>query len=440
MRELIRAGLGRGVARADRLHRSPREPRRERVLPQPVRRGGHPHARRRRRMDARRRMGVGRGNRIELDAAAAVPALARPAVLGVHLLLRLQGQQRRIQADGPRAVRPARSTATSITQASDRPQARRQLLAGHAVLQLLPGPDDDEPRVPRAVRRAAAQPGVGHRAAAHGPRGEHPGGDRGGHAARWRATCIARPACGSSCWPAASRSTAWPTAGCCAKGRSTTSGFSRRPATPAARSAPRCSSGTSSSTSRARPHGSDRQKGSLLGPQFRDGGNLRRGSTRLGAVYHRASNEARAARPGRRACSSARRSSAGSRGGWSSARGRSGARSILGDPRSPQHAGDDEPEDQVPRELPAVRAVRARRTRRTDWFELEPGRKARTCCWSRRCATSIASRSAGGGADDGGRPRPAQPREHPAVRRFRRSRTWTTARACRRWTPGATRA
>ncbi len=37
--------------------------------------------------------------------------------------------------------------------------------------------------------------------------------------------------------PAASPSTAWPTAACCARGRSTSSGSSRRPATPAARSA-----------------------------------------------------------------------------------------------------------------------------------------------------------------------------------------------------------
>ena len=55
----------------------------------------------------------------------------------------------------------------------------------------------------------------------------------------------------SSCWPAAWRSTASPTAGCCARGRSRTSGFSRRPATPAARSARRCSSGISCSRSRS---------------------------------------------------------------------------------------------------------------------------------------------------------------------------------------------
>ena len=42
-------------------------------------------------------------------------------------------------------------------QAPDRPQARRQLLAGHGLFQLLPGADDDEPAVPPALRRAAAR-------------------------------------------------------------------------------------------------------------------------------------------------------------------------------------------------------------------------------------------------------------------------------------------
>ena len=67
---------------------------------------------------------------------------------------------------------------------------------------------------------------------------------------RWspRRSCCAWPAHAApdhrraqrSVWPAAWRSTAWPTAASCAKGRSTTSGSSPPPATPAARSAPRC--------------------------------------------------------------------------------------------------------------------------------------------------------------------------------------------------------
>ena len=54
----------------------------------------------------------GDGNEIALTHAAAVPAFARPAVLGVHLLLRLQGEQRRVQADGPGARTASRSTRT----------------------------------------------------------------------------------------------------------------------------------------------------------------------------------------------------------------------------------------------------------------------------------------------------------------------------------------
>ena len=46
------------------------------------------------------------------------------------------------------------------------------------------------------------------------------------------------------CWPAAWPSTAWPTAGCSAKGPSTTSGSSPPRATPAAPSGPRSRAGT----------------------------------------------------------------------------------------------------------------------------------------------------------------------------------------------------
>ena len=44
-----------------------------------------------------------------------LPALARPALLGVHLLHRLQGQQRRVQAHGPRALRRAALRAARST-------------------------------------------------------------------------------------------------------------------------------------------------------------------------------------------------------------------------------------------------------------------------------------------------------------------------------------
>ena len=48
-------------------------------------------------------IGVGRGNEIEIAAGAALPAFARPAVFGLHLLHRLQGELRGVQGDGPRA-------------------------------------------------------------------------------------------------------------------------------------------------------------------------------------------------------------------------------------------------------------------------------------------------------------------------------------------------
>ena len=51
--------------------------------------------------------GHGRGNKIDADPRAALSALARPALLGVHLLLRLPGQLGRVQADGAGAVRRA---------------------------------------------------------------------------------------------------------------------------------------------------------------------------------------------------------------------------------------------------------------------------------------------------------------------------------------------
>ncbi len=63
---------------------------------------------------------LGRGN--ELDAAVGdrLPALARAAVLGVHVLHRLQGELRRVQADGTRALRRAEVRGPDPRQA-DRP-------------------------------------------------------------------------------------------------------------------------------------------------------------------------------------------------------------------------------------------------------------------------------------------------------------------------------
>ena len=154
MRRTFRQRPGRPDPRPAGLHRPPREPRRQRVLPLPLRPGGDRDPRRRRRVDhgrLRRR----RGESHPPDRPHRVPPLAGPALLGVHLLLRLQGQQRRIQADGPGPLRPADLPGPD-PRAPDRPQARRQLLAGHGLFQLLPGADDDQPAVPPPLRRPAA--------------------------------------------------------------------------------------------------------------------------------------------------------------------------------------------------------------------------------------------------------------------------------------------
>ncbi len=47
------------------------------------------------------------GNELEMHAGDPLPALARPALFRLHLLHRLQGQLRRVQGDGPRALRRA---------------------------------------------------------------------------------------------------------------------------------------------------------------------------------------------------------------------------------------------------------------------------------------------------------------------------------------------
>ena len=89
------------------LLRAPSEPRRERLLS------------RRRSSDAAvltmdgvgewttTSLALGHGNDLEGHARDPLPAFARTALLGLHLLHRIQGQLRRIQADGPRALRRA---------------------------------------------------------------------------------------------------------------------------------------------------------------------------------------------------------------------------------------------------------------------------------------------------------------------------------------------
>ena len=56
-------------------------------------------------------IGFGRGNETHHPAGAAVSPLPGPALFGLHLLLRLQGQQRRIQAHGAGPLRQPRRRA-----------------------------------------------------------------------------------------------------------------------------------------------------------------------------------------------------------------------------------------------------------------------------------------------------------------------------------------
>ena len=66
-----------------------------------------------------------------------------------------------------------------------------------------------------------------------------------------------------------------------------------------------------------------------------------------------------------------------------------GARSILGDPRSPDDAEAAQPEGQVPRVLPPVRAVGAARGRRATGSSSTA--TAPTCCWWPTCWTATGS-------------------------------------------------
>ena len=83
------------------------------------------------------------------------------------------------------------------------------------------------------------EPEIEAHAERDGPRALGPGRVRRDHAAHGAHRAPARPGWRTSAWPAASRSTASATAGCCARARSSDSGSSRPRATPAARSASR---------------------------------------------------------------------------------------------------------------------------------------------------------------------------------------------------------
>ena len=151
------------------------------------------------------------------SAGDALPPLARPALLGVHLFHRIQGQLRRIQGHGARALRRAALRA-SDPRSPDRPQGGRLLRGESRLLRLLRRAAHDERQVERALRRSAAAAGVDADAARNGPGALRPGCHRGNRPAHGAPRAPRAPANATSAWPAASRSTAWPTASCSRSG------------------------------------------------------------------------------------------------------------------------------------------------------------------------------------------------------------------------------
>ena len=97
---------GGGRAEQPLFLRAPRVPRRQRLFPQPLRERGRPDHGRGRRM-GHHLPGPRRGQPGRHSGGTPLPPLPGPALFGLHLLHRLQGQLRRIQADGPGPLRRA---------------------------------------------------------------------------------------------------------------------------------------------------------------------------------------------------------------------------------------------------------------------------------------------------------------------------------------------
>ena len=112
-----------------------------------------------------------------------------------------------------------------------------------------------------------------------------------------------------------------------------------------------------------------------------------------------------------------------------------GARSILGDARIAEDAGDDEPEDQVPRVLPAVRAGRAARATSHEYFEMRAGRGQPVHAAGRAGARASSASPVDGDEQQRSGIEQAQ---RAALGRPGRSRTSTTRRASRRSTRATT--
>ncbi len=135
--------------------------------------------------------------------------------------------------------------------------------------------------------------------------------------------------------------------------------------------------------------GTDRQKGSLLGPRFSSAGDLRvAGST--GATYRRMPDEADLLELVTDLLV------AGKVVGWFQGRMEFGpralgSRSILGDPRSPKMQATMNLKIKF-RESFRPFAPACCRPKPIAGSASKPARRAPTCCWSRRCSKSIALR------------------------------------------------
>ena len=145
-------GTRRAVPAPLRLHRTSRVARRQRVFPFALRRSGDPDARRRRRMGHRQPRLRPRQPHHD-HRRTPFSALAWAALFGLHLLLRLPRQFRRIQTDGLGPLRRADLCRDDPPEA-DRPEGRRLVSHGHVVLPLLPRTGDDLAEVRRGCLAA----------------------------------------------------------------------------------------------------------------------------------------------------------------------------------------------------------------------------------------------------------------------------------------------
>ena len=358
--------LGYRSARGARLHRAPREPRRQRVLPVAVRVGGRPDHRRRRRVGDEQHRASARAT-----ASSSQQQLCFPHSLGLlysaftyfcgfkvnsgeYKLMGLApyGEPRYADAHPRRAAstcaRTARSAWTCATSASS-----AALTMTNRALR----------RSSSAARRASPRREITQRemdlAALD------PGGHRGGRAARWRATRAAdRPA---RRLPGRRRRAQLrgqrPAAARGAVRADLDPAGGRRRRRRARRGAARLA--PDHRPRRASPDGATTAwRGALPRPRLLRRRDRALPATRNGYPARRASTTDAAGPRASPSWSPTARSSGCSRAAWSSARARSAHRSIIGDPRSPTMQSIDEPEDQVPRVVPAVRAGGAGRAGR----------------------------------------------------------------------------